>query len=102
MLDKLNCYSTFDNLMAKERQLNFTTRYSAALIKEALYEHRLAKTTVLRKRTIEKLLALKTICSERAITQFDYRIEFRVYLFQLEQAHCNLNEECYKSNFSKI
>lgn len=102
MFDKLNCYSTFEDLISQERKLKFIPRYAAALIKESLYGHRLGNTTVSRRRILEKMHKLKTICSEKSAKNLDFRVECRVFPFQIELALNYLNGLCKPTNFSII
>lgn len=102
MFDKLNCYSTIEDLFSEERRIKNIPRYATALIKESLYGHRLGNSTILRKKILEKLTKLKTICSGRVVKKLDYRVECRVFPFQLELALRYLNRLCVPSNFSYI
>lgn len=98
--DKLNCYSTIEDVIVDERSLKFIPRFACAALKESLYGHRLGASKVMRSRVLEKLYRLKSIWSEKAIKKFDYRIECRVHLFQVDMAIQSLNNLCDPKYFS--
>lgn len=98
--EKVNFYSTLEDIIVKDRKREVVSQTAVCMLREKCYGHKLVSGVTQLGKAKSAINAHCTIFAEKRDKHFDYRVESRCFLWQVDALFIRLSALCVPRNFS--